>query len=78
MHEADGRSRLCHSLESERKERAQVLANREQRDPAGWEVSGVERALESASSDGDDTTEGGGGLEEREQVGHEAGAGVEG
>lgn len=77
MHEADFGGCLRDGFETEGCERADVTADSGQWDTKGGEIGGVERAFVAASGDGDDAAEGGGALEEREEVSGEAEAGVE-
>jgi hypothetical protein len=76
MHETDLGSRLRYGFEAQTFERAEVAADRMQGDTAGGEIGRVQRAFETTSADGDDAAEDGGALEEREEVGDEAEAGV--
>lgn len=63
MHEANLWSHLGGGFESKGYERADVAADRPEWDTAGREVGRVQLAFASASSDGNDTAEGGTALE---------------
>ena len=80
MHEADLGSRPGDSFEAEANERAEMAADGGQRDTAGGEVAGVQRAFETAAADRNDAAERGRGplADEREEVRDEAEARVEG
>jgi hypothetical protein len=63
MDEANLRSYLRNGFKSETFECADMATDCGQWDTAGWEIAGIQRAFEAASSNSDDAAEGGSALE---------------
>lgn len=78
MHERDVGRLEGERLERERHQRTRVRAQLLRGQPPARQVDGVQRALLGAAEDGHDAPEGGGFLEQRQEVDDEADAGVVG
>lgn len=78
MHEANVRGHFRNGFEAETYKRAEMATYCGQWNTAGRKIAGIQRAFETASADSHDAAKGGTALKQREKVGDEAEAGVEG
>jgi hypothetical protein len=77
VHETHFRGSLRSGFQGESDERTEMATQSEEGGVTPGEIIGVERPFERAGCDGDDAAEGAGALEEGEECGDEAVAGVE-